>query len=430
MLGIDGAAPQVVFRDERLTNLRRLMDLGVYGLLESVMPPTAIPAWTCFSTSQDPGSLGMYGPGDVGELDAAQSPSLQTTFTQNGKKAVLCGIPPATPADIDTTGKTQIKERALRARDDQWQTIQQHFADQGWDFFYSLDTNLEPLQRTFWADFDPKHPLYNSGNPDELVIAEYYQWLDRRIGEMFEYLDDQTIVAVVSAYGAQRVDGAIAMNEWLMEQGLLVLHEAPTAPTRFEQLKVDWSRTRAWSEGGECAGIFFNVEGREARGVVPESQYQSLQADLANRIAALRQPGGERLQSLVLMPDETYRNVRGRAPDLMVEFGGLFYRVADAVGYGKIYLPPSEPGLPACNHSQYGVFIIAAPNCPLQGEYEGARLLDLAPTLLDLAGYEIPSSMQGKSLVAGMEKKAASGGQDEAEAQRLLHERLAGLGYI
>jgi len=29
--------------------------------------------------------------------------------------------------------------------------------------------------------------------------------------------------------------------------------------------------------------------------------------------------------------------------------------------------------------------ILAAPNCPLGGEYEGAALLDIAPTLFDLA---------------------------------------------
>ena len=58
VLGLDCAAPEIVFGDERLVNLRRLMDLGVYGRLESVIPPITVPAWMCMSTSQDPGSLG------------------------------------------------------------------------------------------------------------------------------------------------------------------------------------------------------------------------------------------------------------------------------------------------------------------------------------------------------------------------------------
>src|SRR6476659_4738040 len=61
VLGLDCAAPEIVFGDERLVNLRRLMDAGVYGRLESVVPPITVPAWMCMSTSQDPGSLGVYG---------------------------------------------------------------------------------------------------------------------------------------------------------------------------------------------------------------------------------------------------------------------------------------------------------------------------------------------------------------------------------
>jgi len=75
------------------------------------------------------------------------------------------------------------------------------------------------------------------------------------------------------------------------------------------------------------------------------------------------------------------------------------------------------------------MFILAAPNCPLTGEYDGARLLDIAPTLLDLAGYEIPETMQGHSLVAGLEKKSPSGGHGSGDDQ-IIHDRLAGLGYV
>ena len=52
------------------------------------------------------------------------------------------------------------------------------------------------------------------------------------------------------------------------------------------------------------------------------------------------------------------------------------------------------------NHAQFGAFILAAPNCSLKGEIEGARLLDMMPTLMQLGGYKIPEAMQGKSLMA------------------------------
>jgi len=76
-----------------------------------------------------------------------------------------------------------------------------------------------------------------------------------------------------------------------------------------------------------------------------------------------------------------------------------------------------------------GMFVLIAPNCPLSGEYQGATLLDMAPTMLDLVGRDIPSSMQGKSLVAQMQKKGPDAGADIDE-EALLRDRLAGLGYI
>ncbi|MGH7710022.1 MAG: alkaline phosphatase family protein, partial [Gemmatimonadaceae bacterium] len=45
VIGLDCAAPALLFGDERLTNVRRLMAGGCYGRLESVVPPITIPAW-------------------------------------------------------------------------------------------------------------------------------------------------------------------------------------------------------------------------------------------------------------------------------------------------------------------------------------------------------------------------------------------------
>jgi predicted AlkP superfamily phosphohydrolase/phosphomutase len=82
-----------------------------------------------------------------------------------------------------------------------------------------------------------------------------------------------------------------------------------------------------------------------------------------------------------------------------------------------------------CNRGEGGAFILAAPNCPLSGEIEGVHLVDLAPTLLALGGYDVPPSMQGRSLVsggvAGVLEPALSFSDEE-----LVRQRLSGLGYI
>ena len=90
----------------------------------------------------------------------------------------------------------------------------------------------------------------------------------------------------------------------------------------------------------------------------------------------------------------------------------------------------NDTGPDGCNHAQFGSFILAAPNNPLQGEIEGAHLLDIAPTLLELGGYDISNSMQGKSLVADQTLGAMAGSDLSAAEEEILRERLSGLGYI
>lgn len=75
-------------------------------------------------------------------------------------------------------------------------------------------------------------------------------------------------------------------------------------------------------------------------------------------------------------------------------------------------------------------FILASSNNPLEGEVEGAHLLDMAPILLELGGYEVPSLMQWKSLVAGKNLEAGSDKDLSSEEEEILRERLSGLGYL
>src|SRR3977135_137272 len=107
VLGLDCAAPEVIFGDERLVNLRPLMDLGIYGQLESVSPPITVPAWMCMSTSQDPGSLGVYGFRNrtdhtykgLGGVHSSvfTAPEIWDVLGARGKRSIVVAVPPSYP---------------------------------------------------------------------------------------------------------------------------------------------------------------------------------------------------------------------------------------------------------------------------------------------------------------------------------------------
>ena len=113
---------------------------------------------------------------------------------------------------------------------------------------------------------------------------------------------------------------------------------------------------------------------------------------------ALPDDRGQPMGTLVYRPEEVYRRVENVAPDLVVHFGALYWRSIGGVGYDELYVQENDTGPDDCNHAQFGAFILSAPTLERRGEVEGLRLLDIAPTLLDLAGEAIPDSMQGTPL--------------------------------
>jgi predicted AlkP superfamily phosphohydrolase/phosphomutase len=132
----------------------------------------------------------------------------------------------------------------------------------------------------------------------------------------------------------------------------------------------------------------------------------------------------------VLQPEKMYKAVRNVAPDLIVHFGGGSWRALDGVGYPTLHAHAGDTALDGCSYSQVGSFIVAAPNNPVYGEIEGVHMLDMAPTLLELGGYDIPSAMQGKSLVAGRTLEAGINPGMTMDDEEAMRERLRGLGYI
>jgi len=459
VFGLDCAAPEVVFGDERLVNLRRLMAAGVYGRLESVIPPITVPAWMCMCTSQDPGSLGVYGfrnrvDHSYDKLGFANSASIKALaiwdhLGREGRRSIIVGVPPnypprringisigcfltpdttkndfthplnfkakinelvgEYPGDVKnfrTERKDWLKDEIFRMSQKQWRVVHWLMKEQQWDYFHFVDIGLDRMHHGFWNYFDEKHVQFKPGNPYQNAIPEYYLWLDQQIGKALELLDKDTIVLVVSDHGAQRLDGGIAVNEWLIKEGLLVLDEYPKAITPFDQLNVNWDKTRVWSEGGYYARVFFNVQGREPNGMIPPGEYESFQEEMKARFEKLTDDRGGPLNSLVFKPQQIYKYVRNVAPDLIVHFGGLLWRSIGSVGHDAVHVQENDTGPDSCNHAQYGMFILKAPMFPAIGEYQGARLLDIAPTLLDLAGYEIPETMQGRSLVETFREKS------------------------
>jgi predicted AlkP superfamily phosphohydrolase/phosphomutase len=483
VIGLDSAAPEILFGDERLANFRRLMEGGCYGRLETIIPPITVPAWMCMATSQDPGSLGVYGFRNRADhsydgLSIANARSIRELaiwdqVAREGKRANVIAVPPGFPprrvngisvgcfltpdtvkdeythppsvkaAIAELVGEYAVDVKGFRTpkkdwlRDEIYTMSRKHFdvirhfvQHSDWDYFQFVEIGLDRLQHGFWKFHDPEHVLHEAGNPYEEVIRDYYVYLDDELGRILDALDEETAVLVLSDHGSQRLDGGFCVNEWLVREGLLVLERYPERLTPFAGLAVDWSRTKVWSEGGYYARVFLNVKGREPNGTIEPGDYERFRDEVKARFEALTDDHGRPMRTLVFKPQEIYRNVRNVAPDLVVHFGELYWRSIGGVGYPTLHVQENDTGPDDCNHAQHGSFILAAPGNPLRGDVSGAHILQMAPTLLELGGYDIPTTMQGTSLVAGRSPGAVEQPAVDAEGEAIVRERLSGLGYI
>jgi predicted AlkP superfamily phosphohydrolase/phosphomutase len=451
VVGLDCAEPSLVFERwrEYLPNLRRLMDGGTYGRLTSTIPAITVPAWASMMSSRDPGELGFYGFRNRADhtyenMTIANGRSVKVdrvwnTLSRAGREVVTVGIPqtyPVTPvngcmiscfltpstqsefaypatlkqeiaglvgeypfdvAQFRTENKEHLLAQVYDLADRQHRVVKHLMTTRRWDFFMHVDMGVDRMHHGFWRYFDERHPGHETGNPYADAIRDYYVHMDRLIGERLELLDDDTAVLVVSDHGAKPMVGGIAFNEWLKQEGYLVLEHQPDGIVPLEKCEVDWSRTRAWGSGGYYARLFLNVRGREPDGVIDPVDYEEVRDGLIERIAAITDPNGNPIGSVAYKPDEIYQEVRNIAPDLIVYFGDLSWRSVGSLGLSGVHTFKNDTGPDDANHAQEGLYIYYHPKAKGQGCGPGRHLMDVAPTVLDLVGVPVPPEMQGRS---------------------------------
>ncbi len=455
VLGLDCAAPELVFDRwrEDLPTLNHLARQGCWGELESSIPAITVPAWSSMLSGRDPGELGIYGFRNRADYtydgrfiatgNYVREKRIWDYLTEADKASVVIGVPQTYPVrplkghlvagflapgrDSKFTYPESLREEILalaptydvdvpqfRTDDKAWlldqirdmtekrfKVVDHLLVEKPWDFFMLMEIGVDRIHHGFWSFHDPEHRRYEPGNPYESAIHDYYVDIDARLARWLEVVGEDTVVLVVSDHGAKRMDGGICINEWLQQQGYLVLKE-PVPPgeiRRLEPSMVDWSRTKAWGDGGYYGRVFLNVEGREPEGTIPLAEYENFRERLAAEIAAIPDAEGRPLDTQVYFPERVYRQVRGVAPDLMVYFGDLLWRSVGSVGHGAVHTFENDTGPDDCNHARNGLVILRDPARPTDGaRLEGAQLMDVTPTLLDLFGLGRPPEVQGRPL--------------------------------
>jgi predicted AlkP superfamily phosphohydrolase/phosphomutase len=332
---------------------------------------------------------------------------------------------------------------------------------------------IDDVQHYTWAQ------MKEGKGPHKDAIEELWAKIDHRIGTLRERAGDDHHFVIFSDHGFTDFKGALYINEWLSpehikkkpvvkmgkksrtERLLTVADEMHLTPLlkrmipsnsrkRFQEGRRDeeldrreffiWDETRAY--GSSEGPLYIN------RQLVPDKEeYEALRDELVDKLEALIHPAtGERVIEKVYKREEAYSGPYvDDAPDMIV-LPTLGYEIAANVSdEGRVWATPGDfhnqwTGI----HRMEGILIMHGPEVKGGVSIEGARIYDIAPTILALKGMPVPDDMDGKVLATAMKDfakysdvKRTSGGEGDQgehtfteEEEEALQDRLRSLGYM
>jgi predicted AlkP superfamily phosphohydrolase/phosphomutase len=355
-----------------------------------------------------------------------------------------------------------------------------------WDFFMAVFIGTDRIQHFLW-DYIFTDSRQNDKRARKIrnLIIDYYKLLDSFIGRCIGTIDSNTFFIIMSDHGFGPLKGKVYINNWLEKSGCLSFNHEKVKALRtgtgyrsslkklikkidrfdiagniirkftkgtkrmsaYEFLNcIDWSKTKAYAGSNTEQGIYINLIGREPYGTVHPNEHEKTRDELIKKLSTLCHPvTGERLLSHVFKREDIYSGpYLDNAPDIIFFLSNGEY-LADVQPADKLF-EEKHWRMGSGTHRSEGIFIAYGTDINNGIRINNARIIDLAPTLLNMLDLPIPDDMEGRVLseifkndfLQSNPPRYQSGGKfigipdrvytnDEAAE---VEERLRGLGYI
>ncbi|MFB6191850.1 MAG: alkaline phosphatase family protein [Haloarculaceae archaeon] len=430
-VGIDGV-PYSLVRDnpETFPNLNALAEEGSAGAIDSIVPPESSACWPALTTGVNPGETGVYGFQDreVGSYDTyvpmgrdVQATRLWDRVTEADREATVMNVPVTFPPQRDVQrmvsgflspgvdkaaypdefreflaeggyridvnaklghrdDKSEFIEDAHETLDARYEAFSEYVERDDWDLFFGVFMTTDRVNHFLFRDYE--HDGTYRGE-----FLEFYAQVDEYIGELRASLSDDTTLIIASDHGFTTLNYEVHCNAWLEEEGWLSYEDDD-----HEELDDIADETRAYSL---IPGRFYiNLEGREPRGSVPESEYEETRAELKAALESLEGPDGNPVADRVVTREEAFRGDHDDiAPDLVVVPNHGFDLKSGFSGHDEVFDTGPRNGMHSFDNA---CLFVDDPDVRVSD----ADLYDVAPTILDLMEVEAErTEFDGASLV-------------------------------
>jgi len=482
VLGIDGASWNFIeewIENGKLPTFKKMRENGVWGDLESCVYYFTSPAWKCYSTGKNPGKLGAFAYWNFDKNEKKIRLNSSVSFKgrdiwgilgMHGYTSGVVNMPLTYPPkeingiliagfpalEYDYTYPPELEKKLKKKYDyrvshlggldygektlsEIKDLIEKHLLvsrdllrENEFDFFQVVIFYIDKIQHDYWKAMEDNDPIY--GN----VIQKFWEFIDKEMAKLFDMINDDCYVFVVSDHGFVSLKGVLRLNEWLKDKGYLCLQSrrfriedifdfletvglkkdlvARIAASSnliklirwllpdqlFQKLEekalsrgkkmgittvvenVDWTKTKAICIAENCVYI------------VKPDIHGKFRGKLIEEIENLRDPktGKEIVKAVKKCEDIYFGNYTHIAPDLIIipEDG---YRFSDGMQRG-IWDFSRKPW--SGYHRLHGIFLAKGPRIKKSAKVKNATIYDIAPTILHIFGIPIPKDMDGRVL--------------------------------
>jgi predicted AlkP superfamily phosphohydrolase/phosphomutase len=302
-----------------------------------------------------------------------------------------------------------------------------------WDLFMTVFTITDGLSHFLWRHME-------EGGEFGDGIYRAYSLVDRSIGRLLDCISKEDIhVILLSDHGFGPLRKNVNLNLYLMKRGFLVFRKRSflkkfvfmqgltpnnlygivkkfklTARTRSIPIElryrvldsflsyrdVDWEKTLAYSRG-HVGQIFVN------RPVVEKHRldYFQFRDRLIGELYEIKdEETGEKIVDHIYPKEEVYwGDYIDDAPDLFIVMKNFSYLAYPLLTSDNKIVTDYKVESRSGTHRMNGMFVGHGPLFPGGKRIEGARILDVAPTILEIMGVPVPGYMDGKSLLNAMD---------------------------